>query len=180
MTIISKVIGSVVAPLLIYLYGMLPAAQAPDKTENVQVVNANALSVKEYLDVREQSVSRAKQRIALTNKVVNNGKKYLGVSYCHGGTTPRCFDCSGFTEFIYAKSGLSIPRTADAQLSHMKIISKKNARPGDLVFFISNGGYAYHVGIYIGKDWILHSPKPGRTVKYEKIWTSHVIFATIK
>ena len=179
MTIFQKVIGSAVAPLLLYFNGMLPAAQAIDTTEKVQVVNASALSTQDYLATRMQNVSRASQRIALAKNVVITGKQYLGVHYCHGGSTPSCFDCSGFTKYVYKKNGIYLPRTADAQLSRMKVISKKNAKAGDLVFFINRSGYAYHVGIYIGNNRIMHSPKPGRRVKYESIWTSRVVFATI-
>jgi cell wall-associated NlpC family hydrolase len=180
MTIFQKVIGSAVAPLLLYFNGMLPSAQAIDTTEKVQIVNVNALSAQDYLVARTQNVSRAKQRITLAKNVVNTGKQYIGVHYCHGGISPRCFDCSGFTKFVYKKNGIYLPRTADAQLSRMKVISKKDAKAGDLVFFINRGGYAYHVGIYIGNNRIMHSPKPGRRVKYENIWTSRVVFATIR
>lgn len=111
--------------------------------------------------------------------IVATAEQYFGTPYCHGGTTPRCFDCSGFTQYIYNKNGIIIPRVADAQLDSMTRISQEEANPGDLVFFMS-GGYAYHVGIYYGDGVVLHSPKPGRSVKLEKIWTSNVVFATIE
>lgn len=179
MTISKRVICSVAAPLLVYLSGMLPAAQAVDKTESVHVQEVTYIA-SEAPTLRQQTASRSAKRVALANNIVKTGDKYLGTPYCHGGTNPRCFDCSGFTKYVYAKNGIFLPRVANAQLSHMHRVSRKNAKPGDLVFFINRHGHAYHVGIYIGNNRILHSPKPHRRVKTERIWTSNVVFATIR
>ena len=40
-------------------------------------------------------------------------------------------------------------------------ISRSAAHAGDLVFFLS-GGYAYHVGIYLGNGKMVDSPRPAR------------------
>lgn len=76
--------------------------------------------------------------------------------YVFGGTTPAGFDCSGYTSYVYAQNGISLPRTAAAQQSMATPVS--NPVPGDLVFW----GYpAYHVGIYAGDGMIYDSGRAG-------------------
>jgi cell wall-associated NlpC family hydrolase len=96
--------------------------------------------------------------------------RYVGIPYVYGGTTPRGFDCSGYTSYVYRQVGISLPRTANQQLQASKQISRSNARPGDLVFFTS-GGRAYHVGIYAGGNMMYDSPRTGKTTGLHVIWT---------
>ncbi|XAS76943.1 NlpC/P60 family protein [Dermatophilaceae bacterium Sec6.4] len=105
---------------------------------------------------------------AATSNVVTIAKRYTGVPYVWGGSTPRGFDCSGFTSYVYRQVGRSLPRTADQQAGATKRVS--TPRPGDLVFF----GYpAHHVGIYVGNNQIIDSAKPGTRVHVHQIWGSH-------
>jgi cell wall-associated NlpC family hydrolase len=67
--------------------------------------------------------------------------------------------------------GVKLPRTSSAMAKKAKRVSKANKKRGDLILFTS-GGRVYHVAIYAGNGKIWHSPKPGRSVKKEKIWTS--------
>lgn len=91
--------------------------------------------------------------------------RYIGVPYVYGGTTPAGFDCSGLTQYVYAQLGISLPRTASAQQASVQSVS--TPQPGDLVFF----GYpAYHVGIYAGNGQMIAAPKPGESVRLQKIW----------
>jgi cell wall-associated NlpC family hydrolase len=110
--------------------------------------------------------------------IVETASQYIGTRYCRGGASPRCFDCSGFTQYIYEQQGVILDRRTHKQYKQSTIITKEEAKPGDLVFFLSKSGYAYHVGIYIGDDKVLHAPKPGRRVKVEEIWSSRIKFAT--
>lgn len=112
-------------------------------------------------------------------KVLREAAKLKGTPYRYGGTTPRGFDCSGYTGYVYKKAGKKLPRTSRAQYSAVKHISRKSAKPGDLVFFKSGGGGVYHVGIYAGGNMLWHSSKPGVPVKKGKIWTSSVAFGRV-
>jgi len=112
-------------------------------------------------------------------KVLREAAKLKGSPYRYGGTSPRGFDCSGYTGYVYKKAGKKLPRTARAQYSATKHISRSAAKPGDLVFFKSGGGGVYHVGIYAGKGLLWHASKPGRPVAKAKIWTSSVAFGHI-
>ena len=114
--------------------------------------------------------------VAPAGTAVQIAERYLGVPYRYGGTTPAGFDCSGFTGFVYRELGVHLPRTAHEQMLATRRVAAHEARPGDLVFFVSRGGRAYHVGVYAG-DWrMLDSPRAGRTVTERRIWTSAVVF----
>lgn len=85
-----------------------------------------------------------------TLQLLNEAKKYLGVPYQFAGADPMGFDCSGFTYFIFEKSGVQMPRRAVEQYEWCQKIDKDEAFAGDLVFF-SNGGEINHVGLLISQ-----------------------------
>ena len=111
--------------------------------------------------------------------VVDVADDYLGTPYRYGGTTPAGFDCSGYTQYVLGRVGVSLPRTANAQLQASRRISAGEARPGDLVFFTSSSGRAYHVGVYAGNGRIFDSPRAGRSVSQRAIWTSAVVYGRV-
>ena len=98
--------------------------------------------------------------------------QYEGLMYSYGGTSPSTgFDCSGFTQYVFAKVGISLPRTAEEQRAATTRVS--DPQPGDLVFF---GSPAYHVGIYAGNGKMWDSPRTGEAVALRSIWTSSVTY----
>lgn len=118
-------------------------------------------------------------KITIKENAISTASSFLGVRYCRGGKSPRCFDCSGLTQYVYAQQGISLDRRTNIQYRQSKKITREEAQPGDLVFFLNKNGYAYHVGIYLGNNEMLHAPKPGRKVKIETIWSSRVKFAQV-
>lgn len=84
---------------------------------------------------------------APSGNVLSIANGLLGIPYKWAGTTPAAFDCSGFTSYVFAQAGKSLPRTAAAQYASSTKVS--NPQPGDLVFF-SEGSGITHVGIYAG------------------------------
>lgn len=92
-----------------------------------------------------------------SSQVVNIARTLLGIAYVYGGDDPSGFDCSGLTQYVYGKAGISIPRTASAQQRAATPVS--NPQPGDLVFY---GSPAWHVGIFTGGDMMIDSPRPGK------------------
>lgn len=112
-------------------------------------------------------------------KVLREAAKLKGTPYRYGGTSPRGFDCSGYTGYVYKKAGKKLPRTSRQQYAATKHISRKAAKPGDLIFFRNSGGGVYHVGIYAGGNMLWHSSKPGVPVKKGKIWASNVAFGRV-
>jgi len=102
--------------------------------------------------------------------VLRTAASLKGRPYRYGATGPRAFDCSGYTKYVYAKNGVSLPRTSGQQYRKAKKVSKASARPGDLVFF-GRAGNIYHVAVYAGNGQIWHAPSSGKTVRKVKIWT---------
>ncbi|MCR6711419.1 MAG: C40 family peptidase [Demequina sp.] len=123
-----------------------------------------------------KAVAIAKKRAAESKKLVSTAKRYIGVRYKRGGTSPKTgFDCSGFTRYVYKAAGKSIPRTSSAQRHAGKTVSRAKARPGDLVWFTD----VHHVAIYAGNGYIIDAPKPGKKVAKRKLWTSHVKYIRV-
>ncbi len=104
--------------------------------------------------------------------------RYVGIYYRYGGTTPAGFDCSGFTRYVYGQLGVSLPRTAQAQMNAATRVSRSKAKPGDLVFVVG-GGTTGHVGIYAGGNMMYDSPRTGKAVSKRAIWTSSVVFGRV-
>ncbi len=152
------------------------AAPAPASAAQVVAATPSASPGLAVTKERKKKSSRSARSFAARSKIVlKNGYRLRGTPYRYGGSTPRGFDCSGFTMYLYRKAGKRLPHTATGQMHRAKRISAKSVRAGDLVFF-RKGSRAYHVGIYAGKHRVLHSPRPGKTVRVDRIWTSNVTY----
>jgi cell wall-associated NlpC family hydrolase len=99
-----------------------------------------------------------------SSAVIAYASNFLGTPYLWGGTTPSGFDCSGFTQYVYAHFGISVGRTTFNQIKDGVQVSRENLQAGDLVFF---GTYAnpHHMGIYVGNNNYMHAPQTGDVVK---------------
>ena len=105
---------------------------------------------------------------SLGDQISATAQKYIGCAYVFGGTSPSGFDCSGFVQYVCAQYGISIYRTADAQLNNGYSVSYDNLQPGDLVFFArtyETSSAASHVGIYIGGGQFVHAANSSSGVK---------------
>lgn len=93
----------------------------------------------------------------------------LGVPYRRGGNNYETgFDCSGFVRAVYEQTlGLMLPRRAEQQAAATQKIDRTELQPGDLVFFNTMRRTFSHVGIYVGDNKFIHSPKPGAEVRVE-------------
>lgn len=96
-----------------------------------------------------QSVSTTTSSSALANKIISDAEALQGIRYLYGGTTTSGFDCSGFTQYVFGKNGISLPRTAAEQ---MAAGAPTSLVPGALVFFSTVSAGPSHVGIYIGNN----------------------------
>ncbi len=111
--------------------------------------------------------------------VVPYAKKLLGTPYHYGGESPRTgFDCSGFVRYVFREArGVELPRTSQ-DISRVGVRVKGNElRPGDLVFYSTQGWPYSHVGIYIGNAKFIHSPSSGKRVEVVDMsmhyWQAH-------
>lgn len=110
----------------------------------------------DFLDLTESSSSNS--------DIAATAKQYLGTGYVYGGASPRGFDCSGFTMYVYSQHGYSLPHSATSQWQSglgTRVYSISELQPGDLVFFNDpsrNAGKACsHDGIYTGDGQFIHS-----------------------
>lgn len=92
------------------------------------------------------------------------------------GRTVTGFDCSGLTQYAFAKAGINLPRTAAEQAGAGRRIPASAGigalRPGDLIFY----GYSptadsliHHVGIYLGDGKMINAPRPGKPVRIDPV-----------
>ncbi|MGG3887949.1 NlpC/P60 family protein [Metabacillus fastidiosus] len=88
---------------------------------------------------------------------IENSKKYLGIPYKFGGTTPKAFDCSGYLGYVFKEYGYSLPRTVAGIYSSKNFSPVKELQVGDIVFFTTYKKGASHAGIYIGQDQFIHA-----------------------
>jgi len=99
-------------------------------------------------------------------QVVSIAMRYLGVPYKWGGASPSTgFDCSGFTMYVFAQIGVSLPHYAAAQYGLGRDVPKSELQAGDLVFFRGLG----HMGMYIGGGNFIHAPRTGDVVKISSL-----------
>lgn len=117
-------------------------------------------------------------RVRVTDKaseLVFNAMGFLGVPYRRGGNTAETgFDCSGFVRAMYQQTvGLVLPRRANEQAAATQAIDRKDLKPGDLVFFNTMRQAFSHVGIYVGENKFIHSPKPGAQVRVEDMGVAY-------
>lgn len=112
---------------------------------------------------------------SVRSQVVDYASTFLGVPYVYGGGSPKGFDCSGFTSYVYKHFNVSLPHSSASQYTRVSKVSRDNLQPGDLVFFASSAGGSRinHVGIYVGNGNFIHAPRPGKVVCYDSLYSSY-------
>ena len=108
-------------------------------------------------------------------EVLINALSLTGIKYRYGGHSPETgFDCSGFVRYVFMQAtNLSLPPTARAISQLGRAVSKDKLQPGDLVFFNTLKSTFSHVGIYIGDNRFIHSPRAGGVVRVENLNTDY-------
>ena len=104
--------------------------------------------------------------------IIAEAAKYVGTPYVLGGASPSAgFDCSGLVSYVYAKFGISLPRSSGAYYNVGTRVS--SPLPGDII--VSPG----HLGIYAGPNLQIDAPRPGKTVQFRAIWQSNPIYVRV-
>ncbi len=102
----------------------------------------------------------------------------MGIAYKWGGNTPNTgMDCSGFVRYVFQKSlGINLPRTAAEMAKVGKRIPLNQLKPGDLIFFNTRRGSNTHIGIYLGSNKFIQSPRTGENIQISDLsgyWANH-------
>jgi NlpC/P60 family len=103
------------------------------------------------------------------SELVVNAMGFLGVPYKRGGNSfDQGLDCSGFVRLMYEQTvGLVLPRRSAEQAAATQPIDRSELQPGDLVFFNTLKSAFSHVGIYVGDNKFIHSPRSGGVIRVE-------------
>jgi cell wall-associated NlpC family hydrolase len=96
-----------------------------------------------------------------------------GAPYRNGGSDPSGFDCSGFTQYVFAQYGVSLPRDVRSQFQVGKSVNAEDLAPGDVLFFTTTDPGPSHVAIAIGGDEFVHAPSSTGVVRIEHLSSTY-------
>ena len=136
-----------------------------DYLDLTEIPYENAASTKKpvfFVDGKSTGVapgaSALKGETTKASEIITEAKRHIGTPYVWGGTTTKGFDCSGYTQYVMKRCGITIPRTTTEQYKIGTFVSKSNLQPGDLVFLQNTYREGIsHVGIYIGDGKMIHA-----------------------
>jgi len=98
------------------------------------------------------------------DSIIADAKRFMGLAYLWGGTSAFGYDCSGILYSVFRTHGVLLARDSFAQAVQGRAIARANLRPGDLVFFATDGK-VHHVGLYLGDNKMLEAPRTGVSVR---------------
>jgi lipoprotein Spr len=139
---------------------------ATTKSKPSEIVIPENIPTKSKMEVEKVTQLQIKYAILLDTYVenitntnlFNKIEEWWGTSYCMGGTTKSCVDCSAFTGTVIRDVyKINLPRTASEQYDASNKVDKENLKEGDLVFFKTKKGYVNHVGVYLANNKFVHA-----------------------
>jgi len=139
---------------------------ATTKSKPGEIVIPENLPTKSKIELEKVTPLQIKYAILLDTYVenitntnlYNKIEEWWGTSYCMGGTTKSCVDCSAFTGAVIRDVyRINLPRTASEQYDASNKVDKENLKEGDLVFFKTKKGYVNHVGVYLTNNKFVHA-----------------------
>lgn len=147
--------------IILGISATVSAMQVQDTIIVPEAASAVDAGIEEDDDVIIDHNAMAAEKLAA--EIIKYGRKYLGLRYRRGGTTPSGFDCSGFTSYVYGKFGYNLVHQSAGQTNDSRALPKniKAYQPGDLCFFNGRrvGGTIGHVGIVTEIDTATNSFK---------------------
>ena len=123
----------------------------------------------------EYAVQADPSQVSKGQEIADYALQFLGYRYVHGGASPKGFDCSGLTTYVYKQFGYTLNRTCSGQLDNGTSVSMSELQPGDIVIFRKGNSSkrATHVGLYIGDNQFIHASTPTKGVIISKMSDSY-------
>lgn len=123
----------------------------------------------------EYAIQVDPSQVSKGQEIADYALQFLGYRYVHGGTSPKGFDCSGLTTYVYKQFGYTLNRTCSGQLDNGTPVSMSELQPGDIVIFRKGNSSkkATHVGLYIGNNQFIHASTPTKGVIISKMSDSY-------
>jgi cell wall-associated NlpC family hydrolase len=123
----------------------------------------------------DRVVDQASASVVSVGQTLEEALGLIGIRYRRGGTSPETgFDCSGFVGHVFREGlGVYLPHNAKQISKTGEVIAKQEMQPGDLVFFNTMRRAFSHVGIYLGDNKFIHSPRTGGSVRVEDMTESY-------
>lgn len=117
-------------------------ASTPSKASKTSAASASNTS-DDAADSADESTEDSSSKSS-GSSILATARSGIGTRYVFGGSSRSGWDCSGFTSWVYRQHGISLPHSASGQKAMGRVISRSEARPGDLVYKPG------HIGIYAG------------------------------
>jgi len=151
----------------------------PDETKlsTLQIIGVDTTSTRDLpmartyptqpFDYAHQGAQARYDTGLVLNNIEVNAKRLLGIKYVWGATGPHTYDCSGFTQKIYADAGIFLPRVSRDQARVGDFVRYENLQRGDMVFFDTKKkrtGIVSHVGIYLGGGNFIHASSAAKKI----------------
>lgn len=102
-------------------------------------------------------------------KIMDRAREFLGTSYGFGSKEATQTDCSGFTQQVFQKFGINLPRSAAQQANYGTYVDSNDLQVGDLLFYQTYKSEPSHVAIYAGDGQIIHASYRNKRVQYDAI-----------
>ncbi|HET7312672.1 MAG TPA: NlpC/P60 family protein [Mycobacteriales bacterium] len=120
--------------------------------------------------------------LTFRQKAVQIAAYQKGDPYRYGADGPNAFDCSGLTKYAFKQTGHYLQHSTSGQWNETRHISKSNKRPGDLIFYTSNGRPSgiYHVALYAGNGYTWVARHSGTYVTKQRIYSSSYLVGRVR
>jgi cell wall-associated NlpC family hydrolase len=125
------------------------------------VLAANGRTVHPILPAFPAGYTKLRAEVA-----INAALAHIGDPYVWAAAGASTFDCSGLTQWAWAKAGVSLGHYTGTQAGQGVRVKANQLLPGDLVLF---GSSLHHVGMYLGAGYMLNAPDTGAYVRVDKI-----------
>jgi cell wall-associated NlpC family hydrolase len=133
-----------------------------EKADRERLLKLQAMDAAERQKYSKEQAKLANTVSGRAGIALRYAVKQIGDNYVWGAAGPIRWDCSGLTMRAYEAAGVRLPHSSRAQYGYGRSVNRASLLPGDLVFF---GSPISHVGIYIGKNKMVHAPRPGARVQ---------------